>query len=115
MARGRPFGVTLVAVIAWLSGAIQIINAVLALLGGAGGRGWIALAIGILTIAVSLGLFRGRNAARVIMAVVFVLNIAVGAWALFVSPYIWIPFITFLLALIGLVLLFTRRANAFFR
>jgi CHASE2 domain-containing sensor protein len=115
MTRRRPFGVTLVAVIAWLSGAIQIVDAVIDLLGGTKGRGWIALAIGILTIAVSLGLFRGRNVARVIMAVVFVLNIAVGAWALFVSPYIWIPFFTFLLALIGLVLLFTRRANDFFR
>ena len=50
-----------------------------------------------------------------IMAVVFVLNLAVGAWALFISPFIWIPLLTAVIALVGLLLLFTRRANAFFR
>ena len=45
-----------------------------------------ALIIGILTIAVSLGLFRGSNVARIIMAVVFALNLVVAVWALVISP-----------------------------
>jgi len=115
MAGQRPGGVTLVAVLAWISGGIQIVNAVFGLLGGQRLSAWIALAVGIITIAVSLGLFRGTNIARVVMAVVFVLNLAVGVWALFLSPFIWIPLLTAVIALVGLLLLFTRRANAFFR
>jgi hypothetical protein len=115
MAGERPGGVTLVAVIAWVSGAVQIVNAIFGLLGGQGVQAWVSLAVGIITIAVSLGLFRGTSVARVIMAVVFVLNLAAGVWALIVSPFIWIPLFTAVLALIGLGLLFSRRANAFFR
>ena len=115
MAGNRPGGVTLVAVLAWIIGAVQIVNAIFGLLGGQGLSSWIALAIGIITIAVSLGLFRGTSVARIIMAVVFVLNLAVGVWALFISPFIWIPLLTAVIALIGLLLLFSRRANAFFR
>lgn len=115
MVRRRPSGVTLVAVLAWITGAIQIVDGVVGLLSGQGGGAWVALVVGIVTIAVSLGLFRGNRTARTVMAVVFVLNIAVGVWALILSPYIWIPLTTAALALIGLALLFTRRANAFFR
>ena len=114
MAGNRPGGVTLVAVLAWISGAVQIVDATFGLLGGRGLSAWIPLAVGILTIAVSLGLFRGTEVARIIMAVVFVLNLAVGVWALFISPFIWIPLFTALTGLIGLLLLFSRRANAFF-
>jgi len=115
MAGERPGGVTLVAVLAWISGAVQIVTAIFGLLGGQGLSSWIALALGIVTIAVSLGLFRGTRVARIIMAVVFVLDLAVGVWALFISPFIWIPLFTAATALIGLLLLFSRRANAFFR
>ena len=114
MAGKRPGGVTLVAVLAWISGAVQIVDATFGLLGGRGLSAWIPLAVGILTIAVSLGLFRGTGVARIIMAVVFVLNLAVGVWALFISPFIWIPLFTALTGLVGLLLLFSRRANAFF-
>ena len=114
MAGKRPGGVTLVAVLAWISGAVQIVDATFGLLGGRGLSAWIPLAVGILTIAVSLGLFRGTEVARIIMAVVFVLNLAVGVWALFISPFIWIPLFTALTGLVGLLLLFSRRANAFF-
>lgn len=114
MAGPRPFGITLVAVLAWLSGAAQIVDAIIGMLGG-GGRSWVGLAVGILTIVVSLGLFRAHPTARIVMAVFFVLGLAVGVWSLLLSPYIWIPMFTALFALIGLGLLFTRRANAFFR
>ena len=89
MAGERPVGVTIVAVIAWIIGAIQIVGAILALIAGAGFDAWVVLIIGILTIAVSLGLFRGSNAARIIMAVVFTLNLVVAVWAIVIGVDFW--------------------------
>ena len=89
MAGERPVGVTIVAVIAWIIGAIQIVGAILALIAGAGFDAWVVLIIGILTIAVSLGLFRGSNAARIIMAIVFTLNLVVAVWAIVIGVDFW--------------------------
>ncbi len=115
MAGQRPGGVTLVAVIAWISGAVQIIGAVISLLAGGGGNAWVALIVGILTIAVSLGLFRGNNVARILLAILFVLNLVVAVWALVIGVSVWSAIITGILAIIGLAILFSSRANAFFR
>ena len=114
MAGQRPTGVTIVAVLAWISGAVQIIGAVIGLLAGAGIDAWVALAIGILTIAVSLGLFRGTNAARIIMAILFVLNLVVAVWAIVIGVNFWGAVIAGILAVIGLVFLFSPKANAYF-
>lgn len=115
MAGERPGGVTLVGVIAWISGAVQIIGAVFSIIAGRGLDAWLALALGILTIAVSLGLFRGNNVARIIMAVVFVLNLIFAVWAIVIGVNPWGAIITGLLAVIGLAILFSGRANAFFK
>jgi glucose dehydrogenase len=114
MAGERPVGVTIVAVIAWIIGAIQIVGAILALIAGAGFDAWVVLIIGILTIAVSLGLFRGNNTARIIMAVVFVLNLVVAVWALVLGVDFWDQVIAGALAIVGLVFLFSKKASAFF-
>jgi glucose dehydrogenase len=114
MAGERPVGVTIVAVIAWIIGAIQIIFSILALIAGAGFDAWAVLIVGILTIAVSLGLFRGSNAARIIMAVVFVLNLVVAVWAIVVGVDFWDQVVAAILAIIGLVFLFSAKANAYF-
>ena len=114
MAGERPVGVTIVAVIAWIIGAIQIVSAILALIAGAGIDAWAVLIIGILTIAVSLGLFRGNNTARIIMAVVFTLNLIVAVWAIIIGVDFWDQIIAAVLAIVGLVFLFSARANAFF-
>ena len=114
MAGERPVGVTIVAVIAWIIGAIQIVGAILALIAGAGIDAWVVLIIGILTIAVSLGLFRGTNAARIIMAVVFTLNLIVAVWAIVLGVDFWDQIIAAILAIVGLVFLFSAKANAFF-
>ena len=114
MAGERPTGVTIVAVIAWISGAVQIIGAIFGLIAGAGIDAWFALAIGILTIAVSLGLFRGTNAARIIMAILFTLNLVIAVWALVIGFNFWGAVIAGVLAVIGLVFLFSPKANAFF-
>ena len=114
MAGERPVGVTIVAVIAWIIGAIQIVGAILALIAGAGIDAWAVLIVGILTIAVSLGLFRGSNAARIIMAIVFVLNLIVAVWAIVIGVDFWDQVIAAILAIVGLVFLFSAKANAFF-
>jgi glucose dehydrogenase len=114
MAGERPVGVTIVAVIAWIIGAIQIVSAILALIAGAGIDAWAVLIVGILTIAVSLGLFRGSNTARIIMAVVFTLNLVVAVWAIVIGVDFWDQIIAAVLAIVGLVFLVSAKANAFF-
>jgi len=114
MAGERPVGVTIVAVIAWIIGAIQIVGAILALIAGAGIDAWVVLIIGILTIAVSLGLFRGNNTARIIMAIVFTLNLIVAVWAIVIGVDFWDQVIAGILAIVGLVFLFSKKASAFF-
>lgn len=114
MAGERPVGVTIVAVIAWIIGAIQIVGGILALIAGAGIDAWVVLIIGILTIAVSLGLFRGNNTARIIMAIVFTLNLIVAVWALVLGVDFWDQVIAGVLAIVGLVFLFSKKASAFF-
>jgi len=109
MAGERPVGVTIVAVIAWIIGAI------LALIAGAGFDAWVVLIIGILTIAVSLGLFRGSNTARIIMAIVFTLNLIVAVWAIVIGVDFWDQVIAGALAIVGLVFLFSKKASAFFQ
>ena len=119
-AASRPFGVTLVAIIAWITGAIQIINGVVALLGGgAVSQSWApiaAIGFGVLIILVSLGLFRGNSVARVMVAIVFVMNIVLGILAAAQGLVGWWSVIwSALLPVIGLVLLFSAKANRFFR
>jgi glucose dehydrogenase len=115
MAGERPVGVTIVAVIAWIIGAIQIVGGILAVIAGAGFNAWAVLIVGILTIAVSLGLFRGNNTARIIMAIVFTLNLIVAVWAIVIGVDFWDQVVAGALAIIGLVFLFSKKASAFFQ
>jgi glucose dehydrogenase len=115
MAGERPVGVTIVAVIAWIIGAIQIVGGILALIAGAGFDAWAVLIVGILTIAVSLGLLRGNNTARIIMAIVFTLNLVVAVWAIVIGVDFWDQVVAGALAIIGLVFLFSKKASAFFQ
>jgi hypothetical protein len=105
MAGERPVGVTIVAVIAWIIGAIQIVGGILAVIAGAGFNAWAVLIVGILTIAVSLGL----------MAIVFTLNLIVAVWAIVIGVDFWDQVIAGALAIIGLVFLFSKKASAFFQ
>lgn len=115
MAGSRPFGVTLVAIIAWITGAFQIISGVVSLFSGQLTLGVVAIVVGIITILVSLGLFGGRNGARIIVAIIFLLNIGGSIWLMVTQPpALWSALGSLILPLIGLILLFTSRANAFF-
>lgn len=121
----RPLGVTIVAVLAWISGLFNIIGGILLIISGLAttsqNRGLsvttaiISILIGIVVIIVSLGLFRGSNGARIIVTVVFVLNIVNAVVQLFShTESVWTAIVAALPSIIGLVLLYTKSANAFF-
>jgi len=115
-AEGRPFGVTLVAIVAWINGALQILSGIFAILPG-GTSVWagpFVLVLGIITILVAFGLFSGSNVARVLTAIVFALGLLSGVLAM-TQGLVWQGIGSIALPIIGLLLLFTARANAFFR
>ncbi|MCR2762871.1 hypothetical protein NQ152_05050 [Microbacterium sp. zg.B48] len=121
MAGTRPGGVTLVAVLAWISGAVNIIAGILLLIAAlmapqALWFGLVQLVLGIVTIVVSIGLLRGANGARIVLTVVFVLNLISAVFVIFSQQaQIWSGIVSGIVVLIGLVLLWTRRANEFFQ
>jgi hypothetical protein len=121
MASTRPTGVTVVAVLAWISGIVNIIAGILLLIAAlmapdALWYGLIQLALGIVTIIVGVGLMRGNSNARVVMTVVFVLNLISAVFVVFFQQaQVWSGVVSGILVLIGLVLLWTRPANEFFR
>lgn len=125
MAASRPVGVTIVAVLAWISGFFSILGGVLLLFSGLETAtqsrtvitisAIISILIGIVVILVSLGLFRGSNGARIVVTVVFILNI-VNAVVQIISGTQgwWSALLSALPSIIGVILLYTQRANAFF-
>lgn len=130
MTARRPSGVTLIAVLAYLSGAVNLVGGVLlltqsgvpAVVDAFGDRGLlftsaiIGILVGLVTFAVAGGLLRGNTAARAIITVVQVLGVLGGLWWLFASPgNTPADAIGVLLGILVLLLLWSRRANAFFR
>ena len=121
----RPAGVTVVAVIVWIQGLLTAIGGLLSLLGapthGAQATayltaGIIGIVLGLVTIAVGAALLRGSNGARILTTIVLVISLLNAVYTLVVLPLnAWSPIVNGLLALIGIALLYTRRASAFFR
>jgi len=120
MARTRPTGVTVVAIIVLISGVVGTIGALLRLISSGPTFDSIAgLIIGIVTLLVSAGLIMGSQIARLLTTIVLVLQIAsaifstgsigFGDWTV-----AW-PLISGVLALAALILLYTKQANAYFR
>ena len=115
----RPLGVTLVSIIAWLSGFLQIIASIFQILGGLlitwhAILGWFALVVGVITLAVGVGLWRGRPTARTIAAIVFGLTIALEIVSIFGAGTLWGAIGGSILPAIGLGLLYTNSANRYF-
>ena len=117
----RPAGVTVVAVLAWISGAVNIIAGALLIFAAimapdALWYGLVQLVLGIVTIVLSIGLLRGRPNARIVVTVVFVLNLISALFVIFFQQaQVWSGVVSGVAVVIGLVLLWTRRANEFFR
>jgi len=120
MARNRPTGVTVVAIIVLVSGVIGTIGSILRLLSGEPiFAPIVALILGVLTLLVAAGLFMGSQIARILTTIVLVLQIASAIFSVgsigFTSGAVAWPIISGLLSLAGLVLLYTKQANAYFR
>ena len=115
----RPLGVTLVAIIAWISGFLQIIGSIFVIIAGLfitwpAIVGWISLIIGIVTLAVGVGLWRGNHTARTIATIVFIANIVLEVLGMFNGESLWSAISGSILSIIGLILLYTRSAREYF-
>lgn len=110
-------GVVLVAVLAWISGVLQLAaGAVMLLAGSSDAVGWLHILVGLVTFPVCLGLFRARPIARLIVTFVFLIELAASVFAVIDLRLLAGPAVTSaILAAFGLVLLFTPAANASFR
>lgn len=115
----RPLGVTLVAIVAWVSGFLQALGAIFAILGGLlitwhAILGWFSLLIGVVTLAVGVGLWRGNPTARTIAVIVFWVNIVIAALSVFGDQTLWSAFGSAFLSIVGLILLSTQNARRYF-
>jgi hypothetical protein len=119
MSGRRPAGVTLVAILAIISGALSILGAVLFFAAGLGtvitAAAIVSLVIGIVTFLVGFFLLRGSSAARMLATISFILSIADALYTLIAQPnQIWSAFFSGLFALIGVILLWSKRASTYF-
>jgi O-antigen/teichoic acid export membrane protein len=123
----RPGGVTFLGVLVVISGILYVISGLLAILASTSNDltsnqktallvvGIVILLIGIVELAVARGLFRGNNGARLIVAILNVLTIVAGLFALFQSGNQRGASIgQVVIAIIVLALLYSSRANEFF-
>lgn len=127
----RPVGVTVVAIIAWISGALDLIAGIImlfllpitsvvedyggpaALIGSAIG----SIIVGLIVVIVAGGLLNGSPGARLVVTVLQILSI-IGSLFLAVayreSPTAITEWIGIVVALVVLLLLWSRKATAFF-
>lgn len=118
----RPGGVVLIAVLAWIGAAAQIISGILVLTrvlspDGIGTEAaWIAIIVGVISAVVAFFLFSGSKIARILVTISFVLSLLTAIFAIIAHPANFVgPIISALVAVIGIALLYTRRANEFFQ
>jgi hypothetical protein len=122
----RPGSVTLVAVLTYINGILNVIGGVIILftrdsmvsgnssaLAGITTAAIISIILGVIILIVARGLLRGSSGARAVVGVVMVIDIVNGVLLLF-SSQLANGVIQILWALLIMALLFTRRANAFF-
>jgi hypothetical protein len=125
----RPGSVTVVVVLVWISAILEIIGGVLLLVltptvRNQGNATWLVFALGILvlligliTAAVASRLSKGGNGARILVAVLTVLQIIGALTTLFTvsgSTAVSQAVFTLVLDLVILALLWNNRANRFF-
>ena len=126
----RPGGVTLVAVLTWISGLLDVISGSLLLFqtsvdatveqfGGASqliASALLTILIGVVVIVVAIGLLRGNNASRVVITIFQILSIIGSVFLAIAYPAGAIAeYFSIAVAAIVLILLWTGRASSFFR
>jgi fumarate reductase subunit D len=121
MATDRPGGVTLVAVLTWITGFFGVLGGIFTVIaspfstGATFFGGVLAIIIGVVTIAVGIGLLSGNNFARFLTTIFLALSAISALWSIFNNGTVWTAIFSLITALIGLALLYTKRASAFFR
>lgn len=130
MAIDRPGGVTLIAVLTWISGLFDIIGGSLLLFqtsvdatverfGGSSqliASALFTILVGVVVIVVAVGLLRGNNASRIVITVFQMISIIGSVFLAIAYPAGAIAeYFSIAIAVIVLLLLWTRRASAFFR
>jgi hypothetical protein len=128
---GRPVGVTVVAVIAFIQGIIGVLmgiglivernnDSLIEHIGQSSGQiqtyGWIAVIWGVLALLVGWGLWNGGDWARILVAILEVLHVAGGVYLLFAwsGHYLWQGIWQIAVGLVVLWLLFNPRSDDFF-
>jgi hypothetical protein len=126
----RPGGVTLVAVLTWISGLLDIISGSLLLFQTSasaaveqfGGQSQLIVSalftilVGVVVIVVAIGLFRGNNASRIVITVFQMVSIILSVFlAIAYPPGAIAEYFSIAVAAVVLILLWTGRASAFFR
>jgi hypothetical protein len=126
----RPGGVTLVAVLAWISGLLDVIGGTLLLFqtsvaatveqfGGESqliASALLEILLGVVVIVVAIGLLRGNNASRIVITIFQILSIVGSVFLAIAYPAGAIAeYFSIAVAAIVLLLLWTRSATAYFR
>jgi len=126
----RPLGVTIVAVLAILSGAFDIIGGIVLLAGQGdaelaeafGGTGMlvtvaaVSIVIGVAILIIAVGLLRGNAVARVAATAVQVFSLVMSVWVAIAQPSsLGTEIPSALLAIAVLVLLWSGEASRYFR
>ena len=126
----RPGGVTLVAVLTWISGALDILGGTILLFqtsiastveqfGGASqliATAIFSILIGAVVIVVAVGLMRGSSGARIVITIFEALSIMSSIFLAIAYPAGAIgEYFGVAISLVIIALLWTRRASAFFR
>ncbi|RXZ47668.1 hypothetical protein ESP57_14090 [Agromyces fucosus] len=127
---GRPGGVTFIAVLAWISGALDVIGGTILLFqtsvaatveqfGGASqmiASAIFSILVGVVVIAVAGGLLRGSSGARLFITILQVISIGASIFLAIAYPAGAIgEYFSVLVSVIVLAFLWSGRANAFFR
>jgi len=116
----RPGGVTLVVVLAWISSLLHVVTGILVLTGTLTGAtteaAWIAIIAGVISFLIALALFRGSRIARVLVTISFALSLITAIFLAIAHPGVIVTaIISGVVAIIGLVLLYSPKANDYFR
>lgn len=124
----RPATVTIVAVLAYLSGVLDIVDGTVTLFtrdqvsrgSGAEATAWlvtsaiISIILGVVILAVAHGLLAGSRSSRALVTVIMAIGLINGLLLVFTEQFVN-GILDILWAVIILSMLYTARANAFFQ
>jgi hypothetical protein len=121
MAGPRPIAVTIIAVLAAIAGVLQIVSGLSLIFAWEVGSVWqgtIDIFVGLLVLVTGLALLQGNPLARTVATVVLILSIVAAVITAFaVTPgWTWAVGVgAGVLALVGLILLWTPRSSQWFK